>query len=173
MNIDTNAENDRAIREAADKLIAAAAAKNGITIDQIPQSAKDDAYRFSRESVESNARNQSNEYYHLYEAQKKENAALQAQLGAVRENRAAKADTRTVDTMEQVRSRLGHAAWFQLSEAQKLNALGLDNTVDREQLRRLFGRNTDTAYAVDFMKTNPYRYKQLRQASLALNITGK
>jgi hypothetical protein len=36
-----------------------------------------------------------------------------------------------------------------------------------------FGRNTDTAAAVDYAKVNGYRYKQLRQAALALNITGK
>jgi hypothetical protein len=46
-------------------------------------------------------------------------------------------------------------------------------SVDKAQLRTLFGRNTDTAAAVDFSKVNPYRYKQLREAALALNITGK
>ena len=99
---------------------------------------------------------------------------MKSQLGAVRENRAAKADTRTVDTMEQVRERVGRATWFQLSESGKLTALGLDpSTVDKMQLRTLFGAKTDTALAVDFAKTNPYRYRQLRQAALALNITGK
>ena len=76
--------------------------------------------------------------------------------------------------MEQVRDRMGRATWFQLSEAGKLTALGLDpSSVDKTQLRSLFGKSTDTAFAVDFMKTNPHRYKQLRQAALALDITGK
>ena len=146
-----------------------------MTIDQIPQSAKDEAYRYAAESLASATTLANNPSHQLYLQAKQENEALKTALGAVRENRAAKAaDTRTVDTMEQVRGRMGHAAWFQLSEAGKLTALGLDpNTVDRAQLRTFFGRNTDTAAAVDFSKVNGYRYKQLRQAALALNITGK
>jgi hypothetical protein len=170
--------NEAAINAATDaetnRIITATCAKHGIQPADLPAGAVEDARRSAREMVESDARKASNEYYHLYEAQKRENEALKSQLGAVRENRAAKADTRTVDTMEQVRERVGRATWFQLSESGKLTALGLDpSTVDKMQLRTLFGAKTDTALAVDFAKTNPYRYRQLRQAALALNITGK
>src|SRR5665213_3908601 len=91
------------VRTEANRLIATAAERNGVSVADIPQSAVDEAYRFAREAVESEARKQSNEYYHLFEAQKKENEALKAQLGAVRENRAAKTDDRVVPTMENVR----------------------------------------------------------------------
>jgi hypothetical protein len=165
---------DAAIDAETNRIVAASLAKHNMSIDQLPPGAMEDARRAAKEMLEADARNQSNEYFHLYQQQKQEAEALKAQLGAVRENRTARADTRTVDTMEQVRERVGRATWFQFSEAQKLTALGLDPaTVDKNQLRTLFGRNTDTAFAVDFMKTNPYLYKQYRQASLALNITGK
>jgi hypothetical protein len=165
---------ETAIRAAADKIIASTCAKHNMTPDQLPAGAVEDARRAAAEMLESDARNQSNEYYRLWEQQRQENEALKAQLGAVRENRAARADTRTVDTMEQVRDRIGRAAWFQLPESGKLTAMGLDPaSVDKQQLRSLFGRHTDTALAVDLMKTSPYRYKQLKQAALALNITGK
>jgi hypothetical protein len=165
---------ESAVNEAAEKFIIATCQKHGLTRDQLPAEAVEDARRIAREGLESNQRNQNNEFYHLYTAQKAENEALKAQLGAVRENREARSDKRTVDTMEQVRDRMGRATWFQLTEAQKLSALGLDpSTVDKNQLRTLFGAKSDGSYAVDFQKTNPYRYKQLREAALALNITGK
>ncbi len=165
---------EAAVNAATDNLIQAACSKHGITLAQLPPEAIEDARRTAREMVESNQRNQQNEFFHLYQQQKAETEALKAQLGAVRENRTAKADTRTVDSMEQVRDRMGRATWFQLPESGKLTALGLDpSTVDKTQLRALFGRHTDTSLAVDFQKTNPYRYRQLKQAALALNITGK
>jgi hypothetical protein len=165
---------DRAIREAADKIISATCTKHGITPDQLPEGAIADARRAATEMVESDQRNQSNEYFHLYQQQKQEAEALKAQLGAVRENRTAATDKRTVTSMERTRDLMGRATWFQLSEAQKITALGVDPaSVDKAQLRTLFGKATDTSAAVDFMKTNPYRYKQLREVALALNITGK
>lgn len=170
----TPAETDRAIREAADKLIQASCQKHGISPDQLPPDAIEDARRTAKEMIESDQRKQSNEYYHLYEQQRAENEALKAQLGAVRENKTARTDTRRVDSMEMVRDRMGRAQWFQLSEAQKLTSLGLDpQTVDKQQLRSLFGAKSDGSYAVDFQKTNPFRYRQLREAALALNVTGK
>jgi hypothetical protein len=176
MNIEATspAINEAAITAAADEIIARTAARHNMQVADLPAGAVDDARRAAREMLESDARNQSNEYYRLWEQQRQENEALKAQLGAVRENRVARADTRTVDTMEQVRDRIGRAAWFQLPESGKLTAMGLDPaSVDKQQLRDLFGRHTDTALAVDLMKTSPYRYKQLKQAALALNITGK
>jgi hypothetical protein len=168
------AATDRAITAAADKIIASTCLKHGIQPSDLLPNAIEDARMAAREFVEAEARKQDNEYYHLYEQQKAETEALKAQLGAVRENRAAKADTRTVDTMEMIRKRVGRATWFQLSEAGKLSAMGLDPaSVDKNQLRTLFGASTDTAFAVDFMKTNPYCYRQLKQAAMALNITGK
>ncbi|MGA8742978.1 MAG: hypothetical protein WB561_17460 [Terracidiphilus sp.] len=165
---------ETAIQEAANKLIKAAAEKNGLTFEQVPQAAKDDAYRFARESIESEAVLANNPSHQLYLQAKQENALLKAQLGAVRENRTAKADNRTVDTMERVRDTMGRATWFQLSRDQKVASLGVEpSSVDMVQLRTLFGKHTDTALAVDFAKTSPYRYKQLREVAKALDVTGK
>ncbi len=162
------------VNAAADQIIARTAAKHGISVSDLPAYAIEDARRTAREMVQSEAAKEQNEYYHLYNQEKAAREAAETSLKAVRENRTARADTRTVDTMEQVRERVGRAAWFQLSEAGKLTAMGLDPaTIDRPQLRKLFGAKSDGAFAVDFMKTNPYRYKQLRQAALALNVTGK
>src|ERR1039457_4272986 len=98
MTLDTNAENDRAIREAADKLISSAAARNGMTPDQIPQSAKDEAYRYAAESLASEKALANNPSHQLYLQAKQENELLKAQLGAVRENKVARADDRVVQT---------------------------------------------------------------------------
>jgi hypothetical protein len=121
------------IKNAATALISAAAAKAGIPVSQVPQSAVDDAFGFARSNFESEERKQSNEYYHLYQQQKADNEALKAQLGAVRENKAATVDNRIVPTVEQVREGMGRAQWYQLSEGQKLTALGIDPaSIDKE-----------------------------------------
>jgi len=165
---------DAAINAATDKIIESTCARHNIQVADLPPGAVEEARRAATEMIQSEARKESNEYYHLYNQEKKARETAEAQLGAVRENREAKADTRTVESMEQVRERVGRAMWFQFSESQKLTALGLDPaTVDKNQLRSLFGAKSDGAYAVDFMKTSPYRYRQLKQAALALNITGK
>ena len=176
MNIDsttTPEANELAIKTEANRLLATAAERAGIAVAQIPQYAVDEAYKFARESVESEARKQSNEYFHLYEAQKTEIEALKAQIGAVRENRVAKTDDRVVPTMERTRDLMGRAVYYQLSEAQKLSANGIDPNVDRNRLRELFGRNASTAAAVDLMKVDPFKYRQFREAAKILNITGK
>jgi hypothetical protein len=165
---------ERAIRDAAAKLISTAAQKAGIAIEEVPQYAKDDAYRFARETVEGEARKQSNEYYLLYEQSKAENAALKTQLGVVRENRAAVTDNRVVQTMERTRDLMGRETYFRLSTAQKLSANGIDPaSIDRSRLHELFGKNCSTSAAVDLMKVDPFKYRQLREAAKILDITGK
>ena len=172
-NTTSAAATEAAVRAEANRLIATAAERNGISVADIPQSAVDEAYKFARESVASESAKQSNEFFHLYEAQKKENEALKAQLGAVRENRAAKTDDRVVPTMERTRDLMGRAVYYQLSEGQKLSANGIDPNVDRNRLRELFGRNPSTSAAVDLMKVDPFKYRQFREAAKILNITGK
>jgi hypothetical protein len=168
------AENDRAIQAAADKLIASAAARNGVTIDKIPPEAKAEALRYATESIASEASLANNPSHQLYLAAQKENELLKAQLGAVRENKVARTDTRTVDSMERVRDLMGRATWYQLSRDQKVASLGVEpSSVDHVQLRKLFSKETDSGYAVDFMKTNPFRYRQLREVAKALDVTGK
>lgn len=175
MSIDTNTQaTEAAITAAADKIIASTCQKHGITPADLPAGAVDEARRVAKEMVESDARNQSNEYFHLYEAQKKETELLKAQLGAVRENKVARTDSRVVTSMERVRDTMGRSTWFQLTRDQKVASLGVDpSSVDMVQLRNLFGKHTDTAYAVDYMKTNPFRYRQLREVAKALDVTGK
>ena len=169
----TKAATEVTVRAEATRLIVTAAERAGITVAQVPQTAVDEAYKFARESMASEAAKEANEYYHLSEAQKKEIEALKAQLGAVRENRAAKTDERVVPTMENVRDLMGRGAYYQLSEGQKLSANGIDPSVDRNRLRELFGRNPSTSAAVDLMKVDPFKYRQYREAAKILNITGK
>ena len=75
-NQNTPAATEAAITSATNKLIQASCLKHGITVDQIPPDAIEDARRTAREMVESDQRKQSNEYFHLYEQQKAEAEAL-------------------------------------------------------------------------------------------------
>src|ERR1017187_7360889 len=102
MSTETNTPaTEAAITEATNKLIAQACLRHNISPDKLPNEAREEAARYAREQIESDQRNQSNEYFHLYQQEKARRELAEKQIGAVRENRVAKADTRTVDTMEQ------------------------------------------------------------------------
>ena len=94
-----NGEDDDDIREAADKIISSTYQKHNITPDQLPPGAIEDAHRVATEMVESERQNQENPYYNLYLQQKQKTDLLETQLTAVRENKVARSDARTVDTL--------------------------------------------------------------------------
>jgi hypothetical protein len=124
--------------------------------------------------VESERQNQASPYYALYQSEKAKRELAEKQIAAVRENKVARADDRRVDSMERTRDLMGRDVWFQLSRDQKVASLGVEpSSVDMVQLRALFGKHSDAALAVDYMKTNPYRYRQLREVAKALDVTGK
>lgn len=165
---------EQAVQNEVDRLIAATCQKHGVTRDQIKDEVIKGAYAAAREMLEGERQKQMNPYVGLYEKSQAEIATLRAQLGAVQERQTAAKDDRHPPTYEMVRDRVGRATWFQLSEGQKLQAMGIDpQTFDKAQARAMFGRNPDTALAVDFKKVNPFRYRQLKEGAMALGITGK
>jgi hypothetical protein len=126
--------------------------------------------------IQSEAAKESNEYYHLYNQEKQAREAAETTLKAVRENRAVASSTvdhRHSVTAERARDLMGRHQWFTLTDAQKIQAVDVDPaSVDKVQLRALFGRGHNTADAVDFSKANPRRYAALREAAKALGIYG-
>ena len=180
MSIESSQNNpaitEAAVNQAADKIISSTCAKYGIQPSQLPAGAVEDARRAAREMVESDARKDSNEYYHLYNQEKQARESAEATLKAVRENRniaANTADHRHTVTAERARGLMGREQWYMCTEAQKIQAVDVDPTsVDKVQLRALFGRGHSTADAVDFSKANPRRYAALREVAKALNIYG-
>jgi hypothetical protein len=174
--IDPGTVTDAAIDAETNRIIMASCAKHNIQPSQLPEGAIDDARRAAREMVESESAKESNEYYHLYMQEKAAHAATSATLGAVKQNQGvttANQNYRHPVTAERARELMGRAQWFMCTEAQKIQAMDVDpKSVDKAQVRALFGKNHDVTAAVDFSKANPRRYAALREVAKALNIYG-
>jgi hypothetical protein len=68
---------------------------------------------------------------------------------------------------------MGNEQWFMCTADQRIQAVDVDpKSVDKVQLRALFGRGHSTADAVDFAKANPRRYAALREAAKAIGVYG-
>jgi hypothetical protein len=175
-NTTSPAVTDAAIDAETNRIIAATCVKHGIQPSDLPPGAADDARRAAREMIESEARKDSNEYFHLYNQEKQARETAEATLKAVRENRniaANTADHRHTVTAERARALMGNEQWFMCTADQRIQAVDVDpKSVDKVQLRALFGRGHSTADAVDFAKANPRRYAALREAAKAIGVYG-
>lgn len=178
MNAETidPAATEAAITAAVDQIIARTAAKHGISPADLPQGAIADARRAATEMVAHDAQLANDPYRALYEQEKAAHALTAATLGAVKENRTVAAnniDHRHTVTAERARELMGRAQWFTLTEAQKIAAVDVDpKSVDKDQVRLLFGKGASSLAAVDFQRANPKRYAALREVAKALNIYG-
>lgn len=166
---------EAAINAAADKIIASTYAKHGIQPSQLPDGAVEDARRVAAEMIQSEYAKEQNEYYHLYNQEKQARETAEATLKAVRENRNIAVNTgdhRHTVTAERARDLMGREQWFTCTEAQKIQAVDVDPaSVDKVQLRALFGRGHSTSEAVDFSKANPRRYAALARWQKLLGCT--
>lgn len=166
--------NEVAIKAAANQMIAAAAQKGGYTIDQIPQEAKDDALAFARASFADEAKKQNDPYYRMYIEEKQAHDLTKNQLGAMSQSRDAAATSATYKApikMEVARAQMGQQ-WFLCTDAQKVQAVGWTEPVDRDELHRLFGAGADSHYVVDYQRSNGARYARMREVAKALSIYG-
>lgn len=166
------ASDESIIRVAADNIIRQAAAKNGLTIDQIPQEAREDALRFARASFEENAKKEKDPYYRMYQEEKAAHDLTKNQLGAMSQSRNAAATShRAPIQMEVARGQAGNA-WYSLTDQQKAQSIGWTEPIDRDELFRLFGVGADTHTVVDYSRSNGPRYARLRELAKALGIYG-
>lgn len=114
------------------------------------------------------------DYRELYAQSQQENERLNALIAAGRlapqtdhPNKNAKPGT----TAEKLRTTLGPVRWLHATRTEKLVGLGLNpSEVDDQFLTRCFGRGNDGKSAKELMNSNPLRYRQLREASIALGI---
>jgi hypothetical protein len=80
-------------------------------------------------------------------------------------------DARPALTCEQLKARVGALNWHKMTDAEKIAGLGQNpNEIDREFLKRLFGRGNDGRTVSDLAKSSPLRLRQLREVSKALNL---
>jgi hypothetical protein len=169
-----NEPNEVAIKAAADNIIRAAAAKNGLTIDQIPQEAREDALRFARASFEENAKKEADPYYKMYCEEKAAHYLTKNQLGAISQSRnaAATSANHKAPILAEVAQAQAGNQWYTLSDSQKAQSVGWAEPIDRDELYRLFAVGADSHTVVDYQRSNGQRFARLRELAKVLHIYG-
>lgn len=164
--------NEVAIKAAADNIIRAAAAKNGMRFEDVPVEAREDAYRFAKASLEDEAKKQSDPYYRMYQEEKAAHDLTKNQLGAMSQSRNAAATTSRAPIQAEVARGQAGNQWYSYTDAQKAQSVGWNEPIDRDELFRLFAVGADTHTVVDYQRSNGPRYARLREVAKALNIYG-
>jgi hypothetical protein len=115
------------------------------------------------------------DYAELYRQERQRREDLEATLAAARIKpmpSAPGADIRP-KTFEQARAQVGPSRWSRMSNAERLVAMNQDPTQDLGFVRQLWGRGADPRISADLHKTNPLKYRQTREAALALGLFGQ
>jgi hypothetical protein len=110
----------------------------------------------------------------LYEQQGRELAELKQVAAAARFNSALSTVDQNIKpsmTVERAKALAGPDAWYRMTEAQRLAAIGQDiNTVDRDLLKRTFGRGSDSRLGQDLFKTSALKYRLQKEAAICLGL---
>jgi hypothetical protein len=161
---------DPEVEVEANRLIATSAARNGVSIDAIPEEAKQQAREHARATLEKAAKDEGQSHYRrMYLESQERLKTAEAQLSATRESRVRSDDNIIVTTAESVQRR-DPLAWHKMSIPQRLASVGADPNVDRAEVARFFGKNSDHKSASDLMRVDQRRYKVMREVARILGI---
>jgi hypothetical protein len=176
--IDTTAQ-DTAIKIAADNLIRAAAVKNGMTLEQVPQEAREDAYRFAKAAYEEDQALKSNPVYASLQAEREAHKLTRLQLEAVKQTRPTLGTNAQPSSLnpEVVRAQMGEGEWRALTDNGRLQACGINPTtvtpVEIQECKKIFGRGMDSHYSSNAFKQDSARYRHLKNIAIVLGIQGQ
>lgn len=162
-----------AIEAETERLIQKAAERNGLSADSIREQVQVEAREQAKKNLEQAAKDENNPYRKLYEAERAQRKIAEDSLANIRTNAAKHSDnTRPLVTAEQARRRAGELQWnHKLSVSQKIATLGVEPaSVNLEEVQKLFGRGSDLKLALDLHKSDPARYRQLREVAKVAGI---
>jgi len=170
--------NEVAIKQAADQLIRVAAEKNGMTIEQVPQEAREDAYRFAKAAYEEDQALKSNPVYAQLQAEREAHRLTKMTLEAVKQTRpTVGSNAQPSANVEVVRAQMGERDWHALTDNGRLQACGINpatvTQVEIQESKRLFGKGIDSAYSSNFFKQDSGRYRHLKSIAIVLGLQGK
>jgi len=115
-----------------------------------------------------------NDWQQLYESQQKRVEELERIIAAGRINQTpVDKNWKPAMTAERLRALWGERRYNTSSETDRLTAIGVEPNIDRGLLVRLFGlasQGNDGREATELMRTNPARYRLLKEAAKALRI---
>jgi hypothetical protein len=161
------------VQREANRLIEAAAARNNVSIDAIPEDAKQQARDYARQNLEREAErlaaDASSPYRQMHSEAQERIKQLEAQLAATRESRVRSNDHIIVTTADAVQRR-DPLAWSKMSVPQRLAAVGVEPNVDKAEVAHFFGKTSDHKAASDLHRTDQRKYKQMRETARILGI---
>ena len=179
LNIPTISENDEvAIKAAANQIIADAARKGGYTVDQIPQEAKDDAYRYAKAKYIEDESLKSNPMYAQLQAEREAHRLTQMRLNVVSQTRSnTSSNVKSGPDPNVVRAQLGEGQWRALTDNGRLQVCGINpatvTPLDVQEAKKAFGRGPDTHFASNLSKQDWGRYQYLKRLAIVSNIQGQ
>jgi hypothetical protein len=168
------------VQTAANKLIAAAAVKAGYTFDQVPEEARQDAYRYAAAAIAEQEALKANPLYLPLEAEREQHRLTKLELSAVKQTRIGvpNNDAKPSSLEPQVvRQRMGEKDWWLLTQNGRLAACNIPpasvTEVDVQEAKRIFGRGAVSSYSNNAFKTDPVRYRHLKNLAVVLDLQGK
>jgi hypothetical protein len=170
---------EAAIRQAADQIIRTSAAKHGMTFEQVPQDAKDDAYRYAAAAYAEDQAQKVNPVYAQLQAEREAHRITQMTLDAVKQTRPAVGTNGSPSSLNPdiVRAQMGEGEWRALTDNGRLQVCGINpatvTQVEILEAKKVFGRGTDTHYAANLAKQDWTRYKHLKNLAIVLGIQGQ
>jgi hypothetical protein len=161
---------DTAVKVEAARIMTALAAKHNRSVESFDGEVAARAVEQARINLEKSASDATG-YKALYEAEKQKRELAEGTLNNIRtsQHKVSSSDnTRPAITAEQARARMGLRAWNALTTTQRVAALGVEPSAENlEAAAEVFGRSAPTTLANDLMKSNPARYRMLREVAHA------
>jgi hypothetical protein len=107
----------------------------------------------------------------MYDEARQRAELAEAQLKALRESRIQPEGKIIVETAERARARAGEVGSSRMTVEQRLASIGVDHrTVNKAEVARFFGRDSDHKAASDLHRTDQRRYKVLKETAKVLGI---
>ena len=169
--------NEVAIKQAADEMIRQAAAKIGKGFEDVPQEAREDAYRYARATLEEEQALKANPVYAQLQAEREAHRLTQMQLAAVSQTRISVGNNvKSGPNPDIVRAQLGEQNWQTLTDNGRLQACGIDpakvTPLEIQECQKVFGRKMDSHYSSNLSKQDWARYQHLKRIAIVLGIQG-
>ena len=156
----------------ATPLIAAAAIKHGYATSEIAQDVVDRSHAEARALLKCGRKHKADPYFGMYNDAARRADLAEAQLKALRESSGTRPQGNIiVETAERARARAGEVGWSRMTVEQRLASIGVDHrTVDKAEISRFFGRDSDHKAASDLHRTDQRKYKVLKETAKVLGI---
>jgi hypothetical protein len=165
-----------AIETATNRLITEACSKHGIQPSQLPVEALEDAKRTAVAMVAKEQERKSNPLFLELESAQEKIRLQDMQIKAMKETRGTPvADTHPAITVDQARRNVGEVEWnHKLTETGRLLAIGVApetaTPAMRLEIMETFGPRSSSTKAAELHRSNPGKYRQLKEIGRALRI---